>query len=140
MAASIKRLWTRTNPSTTRAIYKIKKGYLAPKRIQYPYPAIMNAARRSRADYAVKHCDCVTVSARRPRRLRARAGLPHAGRRAYAATSVWTLVNIVQAENRDGGARFYNDYVHQRGDWDRRQEYGRDFLMDAKSANAAGAD
>ena len=40
--------------------YKIKKGYLAPKPIQYPYPAIMNAgASELGRHFAVKHCDLV---------------------------------------------------------------------------------
>ena len=42
--AIVKRLWTEDESFDHEGrFYKIKKGYLAPKPIQYPHPAIMNA-------------------------------------------------------------------------------------------------
>src|SRR5262249_27580800 len=59
--AIIKRLWTEDEPFDHEGkFYKIVKGYLQPKPIQDPYPAIMNAGASERGrHFAVKHCDLV---------------------------------------------------------------------------------
>ena len=49
----------------------------------------------------------------------ARAGLSHARARDYDRDiKVWTLVNIVQGETEKEARDFYDDYVHQQGDWE----------------------
>ena len=59
--AIIKRLWTEDESFDHEGrFYKIVKGYLAPKPIQFPYPAIMNAGASERGrHFAAKHCDLV---------------------------------------------------------------------------------
>jgi FMNH2-dependent dimethyl sulfone monooxygenase len=59
--AIIKRLWTEDDSFDHEGrFFKIKKGYLAPKPIQHPYPAIMNAGASDLGrHYAVKNCDLV---------------------------------------------------------------------------------
>ena len=104
--------------------FKIKKGYLAPKPIQYPYPAIMNAgASELGRHYAVKNCDLVFTVIRTGGLDECRAhvaGLSHSSpaRQYNRDIKVWTLVNIVQGETEKEARDFYNYYVHQKGDWE----------------------
>ena len=53
----------RTRTSTSRAsFYKIKKGFLQPKPIQKPFPAVMNAGGSDKGQhFAAKYCDMVYV-------------------------------------------------------------------------------
>ena len=59
----MKQLWTREEPFDFEgSFYKIKKGYLQPKPIQRPFPAVMNAGGSDRGQhFAAKHCDMVYV-------------------------------------------------------------------------------
>ena len=61
MAHDRQRLWTEDEPFDFEGrYYKIKKGELAPKPIQDPHPAIMNAGSSERGrHFAAKHCDVV---------------------------------------------------------------------------------
>ena len=122
--AIVKRLWTEDESFDHEGhFFKIKKGYLAPKPIQYPYPAIMNAgASELGRHFAIKNCDLVFTVIRTgglERMHAARAGLSHARARAYGRDiKVWTLVNIVQGETEKEARDFYNYYVHEQGDWE----------------------
>jgi FMNH2-dependent dimethyl sulfone monooxygenase len=62
----VKRLWTEDESfDHDGKFYKIKRGYLQPKPIQYPYPAIMNAGASERGKhFACKHCDLVFTNIR----------------------------------------------------------------------------
>jgi dimethylsulfone monooxygenase len=64
--AIVKRLWTEDQTfDHDGRFYRIKKGYLAPKPIQHPYPAIMNAGSSERGrHFACKYCDLVFTSIR----------------------------------------------------------------------------
>jgi len=54
----VKRLWTEDEFDHDGKYYKIVKGYLQPKPIQQPYPAIMNAGGSERGrHFACKYCD-----------------------------------------------------------------------------------
>ena len=59
----MKQLWTREEPFDFEGrFYKIKKGYLEPKPIQRPFPAVMNAGGSERGQhFAAKYCDVVYV-------------------------------------------------------------------------------
>ncbi len=59
----MKQLWMRDEPIDFEGrFYKIKKGYLEPKPIQRPFPAVMNAGGSERGQhFAAKYCDMVYV-------------------------------------------------------------------------------
>lgn len=138
--AIIKRLWTEDETFDHEGrFFKIKKGYLAPKPIQYPYPAIMNAgASELGRHYAVKNCDLVFTVIRT-------GGLEECTRhvQAYHALAreygrdikVWTLVNIVQGETEKEARDFYNYYVHQQGDWAAAKNMVEIFSLEANKRN-----
>jgi dimethylsulfone monooxygenase len=59
--AIVKRLWTEDEPfDHAGRFYKISKGYLQPKPIQSPYPAVMNAGASERGrHFATRYADLV---------------------------------------------------------------------------------
>ena len=138
--AIIKRLWTEDDSFDHEGrFFKIKKGYLAPKPIQYPYPAIMNAgASELGRHYAVKNCDLVFTVIRT-------GGLEECTRHVQAYhelareygrdIKVWTLVNIVQGETEKEARDFYNYYVHQQGDWAAAKNMVEIFSLEANKRN-----
>jgi FMNH2-dependent dimethyl sulfone monooxygenase len=121
--AIIKRLWTEDEPFDYEGrFYKIVKGYLQPKPIQDPYPAIMNAGASERGrHFAVKHCDLVFTVIRTGGLEECRAHVQayhRLAREKYGREiRVWTLANVVQGETEKEARDFYNYYVHQKGDW-----------------------
>ncbi|MEX2035944.1 MAG: LLM class flavin-dependent oxidoreductase, partial [Xanthobacteraceae bacterium] len=54
----VKRVWTQDESfDHAGRFFKIAKGYLAPKPIQYPHPAVMNAgASELGRHFAARHC------------------------------------------------------------------------------------
>ena len=138
----IKRLWTEDDSFDHEGrFFKIKKGYLAPKPIQHPYPAIMNAgASELGRHYAVKNCDLVFTVIRT-------GGLEECTRhvQAYHALAreygrdikVWTLVNIVQGETEKEARDFYNYYVHQQGDWEAAKNMVEIFSLETNKRNVS---
>jgi alkanesulfonate monooxygenase SsuD/methylene tetrahydromethanopterin reductase-like flavin-dependent oxidoreductase (luciferase family) len=119
----IKRLWTQDETFDHEGrFFKIRKGYLAPKPIQAPYPAIMNAgASELGRHYAVKNCDLVFTVIRTGGldECTAHVQAYHKLAREYGrSTKVWTLINIVQGETEKEARDFYNYYVNEKGDWD----------------------
>jgi alkanesulfonate monooxygenase SsuD/methylene tetrahydromethanopterin reductase-like flavin-dependent oxidoreductase (luciferase family) len=121
--AIVKRLWTEDDDFDHEGrFYRIKKGYLKPKPIQKPCPAIMNAGSSERGrHFAVKNCDLVYTVLRNDDfdALKAHvAGYHRLAREEYGRdVRVWTLANIVQAETEQEARRFYEYYVHEKGDW-----------------------
>ena len=119
----VKRLWTGDdNFDHEGRFYRIKKGYLKPKPIQKPYPAIMNAGSSERGrHFATKHCDLVYTVLRNDDfdALKSHVGGYHRlAREEYGrSVRVWTLATIVQAETNKEAKRFYDYYVHEKGDW-----------------------
>ncbi|MGE0035857.1 MAG: LLM class flavin-dependent oxidoreductase [Xanthobacteraceae bacterium] len=120
----IKLLWTREEEfDFDGRYYTIKKGWLAPKPVQKPYPAVMNAGGSDKGrHYAAKHCDVaftvlashtledMTEQVARYRRL---------AREEYGRDiQVWTNAYIVQGETEKDARDFFNHYVHQQGDWE----------------------
>jgi dimethylsulfone monooxygenase len=120
----VKRLWTEDDEFDHEGkYYKIKKGYLQPKPIQQPYPAIMNAGGSERGrHFACKHCDMAFTALGAPSFEQNKAQVEayrRLAREEYGRDiAVWTSANIIQAET-EAEARRYSDYiVHERGDWE----------------------
>jgi dimethylsulfone monooxygenase len=119
----IKRLWTEDDDfDHDGRFYRISKGYLKPKPIQAPYPAVMNAGSSERGrHFAAKNCDLVYTLLRsfdlEP--LGKHVAAYHAlARDEYGRDiRVWTLATIIQGETEKDAKDFYDYYVHQKGDW-----------------------
>jgi alkanesulfonate monooxygenase SsuD/methylene tetrahydromethanopterin reductase-like flavin-dependent oxidoreductase (luciferase family) len=137
----VKRLWTEDESFDHEGrFYKIKKGYLAPKPIQRPHPAIMNAgASELGRHYAVKNCDLVYTVIRTGGldECRAHVQAYHTlAREQYRREiKVWTLCNIVMGETEKEARDFYNDYVHKRGDWDAARNMVEIFSLETNKRN-----
>ena len=120
--------------------FKIAKGYLQPKPIQYPHPAIMNAGASDLGrHFAVKHCDLVFTVIRTGGLDECRAHVQayhKLARETYGREiKVWTLVNIVQGETEKEARDFYNHYVHQKGDWEAAKNMVDTFSLEINKRN-----
>ena len=120
----VKRLWSEDDEfDYDGKYYRINKGYLQPKPIQKPYPAIMNAGGSERGrHFACKYCDVVFTALGAPSFEQNKAQVDAYRRLACEdygrEVAVWTSANIIQAET-EAEARRYSDYVvHERGDWE----------------------
>ena len=137
----IKRLWTEDDSfDHDGRFYKIVKGYLAPKPIQHPHPAIMNAGASERGrHFAAKHCDLVYTVIRTGGLDECRAHVQayhKLAREQYGRDiRVWTLCNIVMGETEQEARDFYNDYVHKRGDWEAARNMVETFSLDINQRN-----
>ena len=120
----IKRLWTEDEEFDHEGrYYKIVKGYLQPKPIQQPFPAIMNAGGSERGrHFAAKYCDLVFIPLGQPDFERNKAQIEayrKLAREEYGReVSVWTSANVIQAETESEARRFIDYIVHEKGDWD----------------------
>ena len=143
--AIVKRLWIEDDSFDHEGrFFKIKKGYLAPKPIQYPHPAIMNAgASELGRHYAVKNCDLVYTVIRTGglEECRAHVQAYHKlARETYnREIKVWTLVNIVQGETEKEARDFYNYYVHQQGDWEAAKNMVDTFSLEINKRDVPAA-
>jgi FMNH2-dependent dimethyl sulfone monooxygenase len=119
----VKRLWTDDDDfDHDGKYYRIKKGYLQPKPLQAPYPAIMNAGGSDRGrHFAAKHCDIVYTVLTSTDIDDCRAHVQSyrkLAREEYGREiGVWSLAYVVQAETEQEARRFYQYYVHEKGDW-----------------------
>lgn len=120
----VKRLWTVEEDFDFEGrFYNIKKGYLAPKPIQKPYPAVMNAGSSDRGrHFATKNCDLVFTILRTfdldvcTAHVQAYHKL---AREEYnRSIRIWTHATIVQGETEKEAQDFYKYYVHEKGDWE----------------------
>lgn len=103
--------------------YRIKGGYLQPKPIQRPFPAVMNAGGSERGRrFAAQHCDIVytVLTSTNPDDCKAhiKAYRDMAHQEFGRDLKVWSLAYIVQAETEAEARAFYDDYVHAKGDWE----------------------
>jgi alkanesulfonate monooxygenase SsuD/methylene tetrahydromethanopterin reductase-like flavin-dependent oxidoreductase (luciferase family) len=120
----IKRLWSEDEEFDFEGrFYRIKKGYLQPKPIQAPYPAIMNAGGSERGrHFACKHCDLVFTSIRTHdiEVNKAHVSAYHKlAREDYGReVRVWSVAFIVEGETEKEARAFYDHYVREKGDWD----------------------
>jgi dimethylsulfone monooxygenase len=122
--AIVKRLWTEDDEFDHEGkYYKIVKGYLQPKPIQQPYPAIMNAGGSERGrHFAGKYCDLVFTALGSPdfekNKAQVEAYRKLARKEYRREIAVWTSANIVQAETEEEARRFDKYIVNEKGDWD----------------------
>jgi alkanesulfonate monooxygenase SsuD/methylene tetrahydromethanopterin reductase-like flavin-dependent oxidoreductase (luciferase family) len=120
----VKRLWTEDDTFDHEGkFYKITKGYLQPKPLQAPYPAVMSAGASERGrEFAAKYADLVFTVIRTGGldECRAHVQAYHTlARKTYGReVRVWTLANIVQGETEREARDFYQYYVHEKGDWE----------------------
>jgi len=139
--AIVKRLWTEDDAFDHQGRYfKIAKGYLQPKPIQHPHPAIMNAgASELGRHFAVKHCDLVFTVIRTGGLDECRAHVQayhKLARETYGREiKVWTLVNIVQGETEKEARDFYDYYVRERGDWEAAKNMVDTFSLEINKRN-----
>ena len=119
----VKRLWTEDETfDHDGKYYRINGGYLQPKPLQKPYPAIMNAGSSERGrHFACKYCDVIFTAIRThdiPTNTAHVAAYHKLAREEYGReVRVWTNAIIVQAETEKEARDFYNFYVHEKGDW-----------------------
>jgi alkanesulfonate monooxygenase SsuD/methylene tetrahydromethanopterin reductase-like flavin-dependent oxidoreductase (luciferase family) len=119
----VKRLWTEDEEfDHAGRFYQIKRGYLQPKPIQKPYPALMIAGGSERGrHFACKYCDMVYLG---PRSFEFDAFKAHVdsyrnlAREEYGRDiKVWSLAYVVQAETEKEAQAFHDMYVNRKGDW-----------------------
>jgi alkanesulfonate monooxygenase SsuD/methylene tetrahydromethanopterin reductase-like flavin-dependent oxidoreductase (luciferase family) len=139
--AIVKRLWTEDDAFDHEGtFYRIRKGYLQPKPIQDPCPAIMNAGASERGrHFAAKHCDLVYTVIRTGGLDECRAHVQayhRLAREEYGReVRVWTLANIVQGETEKEAREFYDDYVHRKGDWEAARNMIDTFMLEINQRN-----
>jgi alkanesulfonate monooxygenase SsuD/methylene tetrahydromethanopterin reductase-like flavin-dependent oxidoreductase (luciferase family) len=119
----IKRLWTEDDEFDYEGkFYQIKKGYLQPKPIQKPHPAIMNAGGSKKGQhFAAKYCD-VAFLVFDPRDFEGAKkqveSYRNLAREEYGREiEVWTASYAVQGETEKEAKDYFDYYVHQKGDW-----------------------
>jgi alkanesulfonate monooxygenase SsuD/methylene tetrahydromethanopterin reductase-like flavin-dependent oxidoreductase (luciferase family) len=137
----VKRLWSEEPFDFEGKYYKIEKGYLEPKPLQQPFPAIMNAASSERGrHFAAKYCDLVYTVVRGGGRggiedYQAHVSAYHKlAREEYGRDlRVWSLVNIVQGETEKEARKFFDDYVNEKGDWAAAKNAVDTFALDVNA-------
>jgi alkanesulfonate monooxygenase SsuD/methylene tetrahydromethanopterin reductase-like flavin-dependent oxidoreductase (luciferase family) len=120
----IKRLWTEDDEFDYNGkYYQIKKGYMQPKPIQQPYPAVMNAGGSERGrHYAARYCDVAFVIFDSYDFNDAKARVDSyrkLAREEYGRElQIWCNAYVVQGETEKEAKDFLDYYVNQKGDWD----------------------
>ena len=120
----VKRVWTEDDEFDHEGkYYKIVKGYLQPKPIQKPYPAIMNAGGSERGrHFACKHCDLVFTALGAPSFDENKAQVEafrRLAREEYGREiGIWSSANIIQAETEKEALRFQDYIIDEKGDWE----------------------
>jgi FMNH2-dependent dimethyl sulfone monooxygenase len=139
--AIVRRLWTEDAPFDFEGrYYQIRKAELAPKPLQGPHPAIMNAGSSERGrQFAAKHCDVVYTIVRgggSADDYRAHVtAYRELAREHGREIRVWTLANIIQGETEKDARDFYDYYVHQKGDWEAARNVVETFMLDVNARN-----
>ena len=128
----IKRLWTEDEEfDFDGKHFQIKKGYLAPKPIQKPFPVVMNAGNSETGrHYAAKYCDIAFVNINRgdPEVSRAViAELPQVGARGVRPRPADLGPRLRRpGRDRKGGERLFRRIRPPEGRLGGRQQPGRD--------------
>jgi alkanesulfonate monooxygenase SsuD/methylene tetrahydromethanopterin reductase-like flavin-dependent oxidoreductase (luciferase family) len=119
----IKLLWTAEEEFDYEGKhFKIAKGYLEPKPLQKPFPAVMNAgSSETGRDYAAKYCDVAFVNTNRGD-FDSRKALIESYRRLAREEygrelQIWSHAYIVQGETEQEAKDYHHEYVHEKGDW-----------------------
>lgn len=133
----IKRLWTEDEQfDYDGRFYKIKSGYLEPKPIQKPFPAVMNAGGSDKGQhFAAKYCDMVYVvfGSHDFDECKAKvSAYRELARKEYGREiQVWSYAYVVQGETEKEAQDYFDYYVNQKGDWEAATN-----LIDTMIANA----
>jgi alkanesulfonate monooxygenase SsuD/methylene tetrahydromethanopterin reductase-like flavin-dependent oxidoreductase (luciferase family) len=133
----LKELWTRDEPFDFEGrFYKIRKGYLEPKPIQKPFPAVMNAGGSEKGQhFAAKHCDMVYVVFGSHDFDDCKAKVDayrNLAREEYGREiQVWSYAYVVQGETEREARGYFDEYVNKKGDWEAVTN-----LIDTMIANA----
>jgi FMNH2-dependent dimethyl sulfone monooxygenase len=103
--------------------FKISKGYLEPKPLQKPFPAVMNAGNSEKGrDYAIRYCDVAFVNLNRGDLSVSKAVIADYRKRAREEygreLQVWSHAYIVQGETEAEAKAYFDEYVNQKGDWE----------------------
>ena len=120
----IKRLWTEDEEFDFEGKhFKIAKGYLMPKPLQKPFPAVMNAGSSDTGrEYAAKDCDVAFVNTNRGDFDSRKAMIDdyrRLAREEYGRElQIWSHAYIVQGETEKEAKDYFDEYVHQKGDWE----------------------
>ena len=120
----IKRLWTEEEEfDFSGRFYNIKKGYLMPKPIQQPCPAVMNAGGSDKGrHFCAKYCDIAFVGLASHRLEDARAQVDayrKLAREQYGREiQVWTNTYVVQGETEKEARDLLHEYIDEKGDWE----------------------
>jgi dimethylsulfone monooxygenase len=102
--------------------YQVKRGTLAPKPIQRPYPAIMNAGGSGKGQhFSAKYSDIAFIQfdyhdiefAKKKVETYRRLAREEYGR----DLKVWSFGYVVQRETEKEAKDFLHHYVHEKGDW-----------------------
>jgi alkanesulfonate monooxygenase SsuD/methylene tetrahydromethanopterin reductase-like flavin-dependent oxidoreductase (luciferase family) len=135
----MKLLWTREEPFDFEGrFYNIKKGFLQPKPIQKPFPAVMNAGGSDRGQhFAAKHCDMVYVVFGSHDFDDCKAKVDayrNLARKEYGREiQVWSYAYVVQGETEREAKALYDEYVMQKGDWDAVDNLVTTMIANAKT-------
>jgi alkanesulfonate monooxygenase SsuD/methylene tetrahydromethanopterin reductase-like flavin-dependent oxidoreductase (luciferase family) len=135
----MKKLWTRDEPFDFEGrFYKIKKGYLQPKPIQRPFPAVMNAGGSPKGQhFAAKHCDMVYVVFGSHDFDECKAKIDayrSLARQEYGREiQVWSYAYVVQGETEKEAQAYFDEYVNQKGDWDAVDNLVTTMIANAKT-------
>jgi alkanesulfonate monooxygenase SsuD/methylene tetrahydromethanopterin reductase-like flavin-dependent oxidoreductase (luciferase family) len=135
----VKRLWSSEEDFNFEGrFFKINGGYLEPKPIQRPFPAIMNAGGSERGRrFAAQHCDIVytvlTSTDFDDCKATVKAYRDMAHKEFGRDLKVWSLAYIVQARTEAEAKAFYNDYVNVKGDWEAVSNVIETMGMNAKT-------
>ena len=135
----VKRLWTEDDEfDFDGKFYQIKKGYLQPKPIQGPHPAIMNAGGSERGmHFAAKYCDLVYLALKSRKFDDCKAQIDNyrsLARSEYGREiGIWSLAYCVQGETEKEAQDFHDYYVNQLGDWDAVENVIQTMEINAKT-------
>ena len=99
-----------------------QEGLAAPKPIQKPYPVVMNAGGSEKGrHYAAKYCDVAFIVLQSHNLEDVKAQVERYrkfAREEYGREiQVWTNAYVVQGETERRTRRFFDYYVHEKGDW-----------------------
>jgi alkanesulfonate monooxygenase SsuD/methylene tetrahydromethanopterin reductase-like flavin-dependent oxidoreductase (luciferase family) len=128
----VKRLWTEEEEFDFDGKYfQIKKGYLAPKPIQKPFPAVMNAGHSEAGRrYAAKYCDMAFVNINRDDFDVSRAVNSSYRKLAHEEygrdLQIWASSYVVQGETKEEGARLFQRVRSSERRLGRRHKFGGD--------------
>jgi dimethylsulfone monooxygenase len=116
-------LWTCEDEFTYEGkYYQVKKGELAPKPIQRPYPAIMNAGGSEQGQhFSAKYSDIAFIQFDKHDLDFARSKVDkyrRLAREQYGRNiQIWSFGYVVQRETEKEAKEFLHYYVHEKGDW-----------------------